>query len=162
MSILRKSKSLKIKIFSLILTLKEYYDMLDFKNPKVKFIYIDWYMFPFYPVNNFKNNGWKFDSKWESNFYREGLSLSAYAIFMFLVNSNFIYSLEEIRIGLDWARDNFEIDLNELIHEFKESSLRPINIKVTNVCFKHPNLQILSIKKTIDYYGFIERWRLKL
>ena len=97
MSMLRKCHSLKLKLFSLIIVNKEYYNLLNFEEPEVKYLWIDSYCYPFYPVNTFHENKWAFD--WNIN--NENVmsdSLSAYAVFKFLVNSNFIYSLEEIKV----------------------------------------------------------------
>ena len=66
MSMLRRSYSIKLKIFPLIIVNKEYYKLLKFDDPQIKFLDIDWYLYPYYPVNNFKGSWWLFDKKyWE-------------------------------------------------------------------------------------------------
>ena len=153
MSLFRKAYSLKIKIFSLIIISKDFYKLLDFWDPKVKYLLIDWYSSPFYPVNSFENDGWIFDSSLEDNKEIDKLSLSAYAVFKFLVNSNFIYTLEEIKVIWTSAKDSFENDFNFLLEEFRKLSPEPINLKV-NVCHNLPNLYIYDFKEDLKYYEY--------
>ena len=153
MSLFRKAYSLKIKIFSLIIISKDFYKLLDFWDPKVKYLLIDWYSSPFYPVNSFENDGWIFDSSLEDNKEIDELSLSAYAVFKFLVNSNFIYTLKEIKVIWTSAKDNFEIDFNFLLEEFRKLSPEPVNLKV-NVCHNLPNLYIYNFKEDLKYYEY--------
>ena len=148
---LRKSRSLKIKIFSLILISKEYYKLLDFEASKVKYLQIDSYMYPYYPVNKFENQMWNFDQKEEGSYDFHKFSLSAYAIFKFLVHSNLIYSIEEIKIVWPWHKDSFEEDFNNLLNEFREILKKPLKVHVHH---NLPNFEIININKMLDYYGY--------
>ena len=129
MSIFKNANSLKIKIFPLLIISQQYYEILDFKKPKLKYLLIDWYSSPYYPVNTFKDDEWLFDSILEKDERLSDISLSAYAIFMFLVNSNFIYSLKEIKVIWASAKDSFEKDFNNLFENFKNSSKRKIKLE---------------------------------
>ena len=117
MSMLRKWNSVKCKILPLIITSKEFYDLLDFDQPKIKFLQIGSYFSPFYPVNFFHEDSWFYEEEFDDEYEIYKSSLSAYAIFKFLVNSNFIDSLEEIRIICTNCKDNFEEVLRNLILE---------------------------------------------
>ena len=66
MSILRKSRSLRVIIQSLVITNKEYYELFDFKDPQIKYLTIQWDLFP-YPINKFQNNGWALERDPEFN-----------------------------------------------------------------------------------------------
>ena len=151
MSMLRKCRSLKLKLFSLIIVNKEYYNLLNFEDPEVKYLWIDSYCHPFYPVNTFHENKWAFDC----NINNENVmldSLSAYAVFKFLVDSNFIYSLEEIKIIWTSAIDSFEKDFNNLLSEFKRTESKTIKLKINWIHHNLPNFQINNLERTLKYY----------
>ena len=154
MSMLRRSYSIKLKIFPLIIVNKEYYKLLKFDDPQIKFLDIDWYLYPYYPVNNFKESWWLFDKNIENNEWNESISLSAYAVFKFLVHSNFIYSLEEIRVKVSSAQDTFKYDFNLLLDDFKIYSTRQINLKLSTVWYTLPWIQTHDLKGTIEYFSF--------
>ena len=97
-SILRSSKSLKIKFYSPILVSEEFYELFDFDNPQIKYLSIEWDIF-LNPINIFANDRWKFNEDQEDKELIEEISLSAYALFKFLLYTNLIYSVEEIEIN---------------------------------------------------------------
>ena len=117
MSLLKDSYSLDVNIFPLMIVNKKCYDLLNFNDCKIKFLRINSRSY-LYPVNWFEGNGWIFQKYKENN--KE--SLSAIAIFNFLIYSNFIYSLQELQIRL-WSKDdNFEDDFNDLLAEFYKTN----------------------------------------
>ena len=97
-SILQRSKSLKININSPILVSNEFYKLFDFSNPQVKYLSIEWGI-SIYSVNKFVNNKWTFNEDLEDKELIEDISLSAYAIFKFLLYTNLIDSFDEIEIN---------------------------------------------------------------
>ena len=128
--------------------------MLDFEDPQVRFLQIDTFIYPYYPVNTLNDYGWILDKNYESIKESEKFSLPAYAIFKFLINTKFIYSLEEIKIIMPSEKDSFEDDLNNMIDSFKASSSTPIKLKKIKVCHNLPNLQIINLERTLNYYEF--------
>ena len=97
-STLRNSKSLKINILSPILVSEEFYELFDFSNLQIKYLSIEWDIF-LNPINIFANNKWIFNEDLEDKELIEEISLSAYALFKFLLYTNLIYSVEEIEIN---------------------------------------------------------------
>ena len=142
MSLLKKSHSLDV-------VSKEYYDLLNFEDWQIKFLRIYWLQSNLYPVNWFEGDGWEFQKYKENN---KG-SLSAYALFKFLVYSNFIYSLQELQIWLYWKEDNFENDINDLLETFRKSTIKLINIKIF-VIYKYPNMFISNPKLDLEYVSY--------
>ena len=118
MSLLRNCSSINMQIRPMIIINKEYYDLFNFKNPQIKFLWISWYDSNLYPVNNFWDDCWSFNWSWEDSKENWEFTPSAYAVFKFLVNSNFIYSLKEIKINWCSFQENFSKDLNELLRIF--------------------------------------------
>ena len=121
MSILRKVRSLDVSLNPLMIITKSYYDMFDFRDPKIKFLKVYTEYSHLYPVNKFYDGGWIFDAKSENNLQFNNISLTAYALFRFLVNSNFIYSLQEVKIFCNIYEKNIEKDLIKLLKWFNES-----------------------------------------
>ena len=80
-------------------------------------------------------------------------SLSAYALFKFLVYSNFIYSLQELQIFLCSKEDNFENDMNDLLATFRKTTPKLINIKIS-VSYIFPNLLIYNPKLDLEYISY--------
>ena len=146
MSLLKNSYSLDVYIDPLIIVSKEYYDLLNFEDSQIKFLRIEWKPSNLYPVNWFEGNGWAFQEYKENN---EG-SLSAYALFKFLVYSNFIYSLQELHIRLCSKEDSFENDINNLLAAFRKSTPKLINIKIF-VSYIYLNLLISNSKLDLEY-----------
>ena len=138
----------KVSYYSTVVN-KEYYDLLNFKDSQIKFLSIYWDKSNLYPVNWFEGDGWAFQKYKENN---EG-SLSAFALFKFLVYSNFIYSLQELQILLYSKEDNFENDINDLLTVFRKSSLKLINIKIF-VSYIYPNLLIFNPKLDLEYISY--------
>ena len=128
---------------------KEYYNLLNFKDSQIKFLKIYWKKFNLYPVNWFEGDGWKFQKYKENNNW----SLSAYALFKFLIYSNFIYSLQGLQIDLCSKEDNFENDINDLLTAFKKSTPQIINIKIY-VNYLYPNLHISNPKLDLKYISY--------
>ena len=81
-------------------------------------------------------------------------SLSAYALFKFLVYSNFIYSLQELQITFCSNEDNFENDMNDLLATFKKTTPQLINIKIF-VTYIYPNLLISNPKLDLEYISYV-------
>ena len=127
MSILRKVRSLDVSLNPLMIISKNYYDLLDFRDPKIKFLQIYIEYSNLYPVNKFYDGGWIFDVKSENNFQFHNISLAAYALFRFLVNSNFIYSLQEVKVFYNFYEKDIEKDIIKLLKWFNESLSIPIN-----------------------------------
>ena len=146
MSLLKNSYSLDVYIKSLIIVNKDYYDRLNFEDSQIKFLRIYWDEFNLYPINWFEGDGWVFQEYKENN---KG-SLSAYALFKFLIYSNFIYSLQELQICLYSKEDNFENDINDLLTTFRKSNPKLINIKIF-VSYIHSNLFISNPKIDLEY-----------
>ena len=138
----------KVSYYSTVVN-KEYYDLLNFKDSQIKFLRIYWYKSNLYPVNWFEGNGWAFQKYKKNN---KG-SLSAYALFKFLVYSNFIYSLQELQILLCSKEDNFENDINDLLATFMKTTTKLINIKIF-VSYTHPNLLIFNPKLDLEYISY--------
>ena len=90
----------------------------------------------------------------ENNEWNESISLSAYAVFKFLVHSNFIYSLEEIRVKVSSAQDTFKYDFNRLLDDFKIYSTRKINLKLSTVWYTLPWIQTHDLRGTIKHFSF--------
>ena len=128
---------------------KEYYDLLNFEDSQIKFLRISWRISNLYPVNWFEGDGWVFQEYKENN---KG-SLSAYALFKFLVYSNFIYSLQELQIELYSKEDNLENDINVLLTAFRKTSPKLINIKIF-VLYIYPNLLISNAKLDLEYITY--------
>ena len=103
-----------------------------------------------YPVNWFEGDGWVFQEYKENN---KG-SLSAYALFKFLIYSNFIYSLQELQIRLCSKEDNFENDINDLLAIFRISTPKQINIKIF-VSYTYPNMFISHPKLDLEYISYV-------
>ena len=154
MSIFRKSWSLKVTIKPLILVSDEYYYLLNFEDTQVKFLTICWDSSNYYPINKFEEDGWKYVKNYESFYQSEEISLSAYALYKFLVNSKFIYSLYEMRIICYSFDSKIEIDLNRMIAQLKSTSDKPINIKV-KIEFIHHNIQIWELENDLRYIPYI-------
>ena len=89
MSVLNKSHSLQLSISPLMVISKEYYELLNFDESKVKYLSIKWNQL-IYPINKFENNRWWFDKSLENYKKIEEISLSAYALFKFLVWMNIL------------------------------------------------------------------------
>ena len=138
----------KILHYSTVVS-KEYYDLLNFEDWRIKFLMIEWNKSNYYPVNWFEGDGWEF-KKYNKNY--KG-SLSAYALFKFLVYSNFIYSLQELQIRLYSKEDNFENEINDLLATFRKSTTTLINIKIL-VNYKYPNLLISNPKLDLEYIPY--------
>ena len=153
MSILKNSYSLNVQMWPLIIISKDYYDLLEFCDSNVKFLRISWLESNFYPVNKIKNNKWTYDPNWEKPLRYNNLSLSAYALFMFLTNSNFIYSLQELRVNCYSKDDNFEADLTELITNFKKSSRKLINLQIS-IYYKYSIISILNLKSDLEHISY--------
>ena len=126
MSILRKVRSLDVSLNPLMIISKTYYDLFDFRDPKIKFLKIYIEYSHLYPVNKFYDGGWIFDVKSEDNIQFNNISQAAYALFRFLVNSNFIYSLQEVKVFYNICEKNIEKDLIKLLKLFNESLTIPI------------------------------------
>ena len=139
----------KVSYYSTVVN-KEYYDLLNFKDSQIKFLRIYWKQSNLYPVNWFEGEGWVFQEYKENN---KG-SLSGYALFKFLVYSNFIYSLQELQILLCSKEDNFENDFNDLLETFRKSTPKLINIKIF-VSYKYPNLLISNLKLDLEYLSYV-------
>ena len=127
-SILRSSKSLKINIYSPILVSEEFYKLFDFSNPEVKYLSIELHN-SLTPVNKFEDNKWIFNEYLDDKKLIEEISLSAYVLFKFLLYSNFIYSVEEIKItGIfltEKIKDKLDFQLNKWRH-LHNTALNPI------------------------------------
>ena len=149
MSLLKNSYSLDVVIGPLIIVNKECHCILNFEDSQIKFLRIYWKQSNYYPVNWFEGDGWVFQEYKENN---EG-SLSAYALFKFLVYSNFIYSLQELQIRLCSKEDNFENDINVLLTAFRKASPKLINIKIL-VSYAYPNLFIFNPKLDLEYISY--------
>ena len=149
MSLLKNSYSLDVVIGPLIIVNKECHDILNFEDSQIKFLRIYWKQSNYYPVNWFEGDGWVFQEYKENN---EG-SLSAYALFKFLVYSNFIYSLQELQIRLCSKEDNFESDINDLLAAFKKTTTKLINIKIL-VSYAYPNVLIFNPKLDLEYISY--------
>ena len=106
-SIIRSSKSLKINIYSPILVSEEFYELFDFDNPQIKYLSIEWDIL-LNPINIFKDYEWKFNEDLEDKELIEEISLSAYALFKFLLHTNLIYSVEEIEINGDFLTEKIK------------------------------------------------------
>ena len=119
-------------LFLIIVTSREYYNLLEFNDPQVKFLKICWMENNCYPVNKFKDGGWIFDINWEDDEARR-VSLSSYSVFKFLVYSNFIYSLHELEIEWYSYEENFENDLHKLITNLKNSSSACIKLSINYI-----------------------------
>ena len=150
MSLLKNSYSLDVKTDPLIIVNKEYYNRLNFKDSQIKFLRIHWKKSNYYPVNWFEGDGLAFQESKENN---KG-SLSAYALFKFLVYSNLIYSLQELQIRLYSKEDNFENDINDLLATLKKTTTKLINIKIF-VSYIYPNLLITNPKLDLEYISYV-------
>ena len=150
MSLLKKSNSLDVVVYPLIIVNKEYYDLLNFEDSQIKFLRIYWSQSNYYPVNWFEGDGWIFQEYKENN--KE--SLSASALFKFLIYTNFIYSLQELQIDLCSKEDNFENDINDLLAVFKKTTPKQINIKIF-VSYTYPNLFISNAKLDLEYISYV-------
>ena len=146
MSLLKNSYSLNVLIDPLIIVNKECYDFLNFEDSQIKFLRIYWFKSNLYPVNWFEGDGWVFQKYKENN---KG-SLSAYALFKFLVYSNFIYSLQELQIRIYSKEDYFENDINDLLAAFRKTTSKLINIKIS-VSYTYPNIFISNPKLDLEY-----------
>ena len=80
-------------------------------------------------------------------------SLSAYALFKFLVYSNFIYSLQKLQLNLYWKEDNFGNDFNDLVTTFRKTASKLINIEIF-VRYLYPNLLISNPKLDLEYISY--------
>ena len=135
----------KVSYFSNVVN-KECYDFLNFEDSQIKFLRIYWFKSNLYPVNWFEGDGWVFQKYKENN---KG-SLSAYALFKFLVYSNFIYSLQELQIRIYSKEDYFENDINDLLAAFRKTTSKLINIKIS-VSYTYPNIFISNPKLDLEY-----------
>ena len=127
-SILRSSKSLKINIYSPILVSEEFYELFDFDNPQIKYLSIEWDIL-LNPINNFAINKWTFNEDLEDKELIEEISLSAYAIFKFLLYTNLIYSVEEIEINGESLTEKIKAKLYYQINKWRNmyhTSVNPI------------------------------------
>ena len=68
--------------------------------------------------------------------------------------SNFIYSLQELKIRLYSKEDNFDHDINGLLEIFRKSTPKLINIKII-VSYSHPNLLISNLKLDLEYILYV-------
>ena len=127
-SILRRSKSLKIYIYSPILVSEEFYKLFDFDNPQIKYLSIEWDI-SLYPVNKFKDYKWTFIEDLENKELIEEISLSAYTLFKFLLYTNLIYSVEEIEINGDFLTEKIKTKLYYQLDKWRNmyhTALNPI------------------------------------
>ena len=127
-SMLRSSKSLKINIYSPILVSEKFYELFDFDNPQIKYLSIEWDIL-LNPINKFKGNEWTFNEDLEDKELIEEISLSAYALFKFLLFTNLIYSVEEIEINWKFLTEKIIDKLNYKINKWRNmyhTALNPI------------------------------------
>ena len=134
--------------------------MLPFDDPKIKYLTIIWSDSNYYPVNKFQDDGWIFNKYLEDNELINSVSLSAYAIFKFLVYSKFIYSLKEIRIVWNSSNQSMLKDILELFRNRKDKNVVP-NFFLIKVVWKYPNINILHFEKDVKYTHFNRYYRLK-
>ena len=99
--------------------------------------------FTLYPVNKFAKDCWSFDQRIDADLQIQNISLQAYAIFKFLIYTNFIYSLKEIQIVWSSCDDRFEKDLLELLEKHRDLNKKLIRLKVSVKCF-YPNVKIIN------------------
>ena len=127
-SILSSSKSLKINILSPILVSEEFYELFNYSNPQIKYLSIEWDIF-LNPINIFANNKWTFNEDLEDKELIEEISLSAYALFKFLLYTNFIYSVEEIEINGEFLTEKIKSKLYYQLNKWRNmyhTALNPI------------------------------------
>ena len=117
-SILRSSKSLKINIYYPILVSEEFYELFDFNNPQIKYLTIEWDI-SLDPVNEFTYNKWTFNEYLEDKELIEEISLSTYALFKFLLFTNLIYSVEQIKINGRFLSEKAKDKLNYQINKWR-------------------------------------------
>ena len=143
-SILRSSKSLKINIYSPILISEGFYKLFDFRNPQIKYLSIEWGVL-LTPVNKFKNNEWIFIKDLEDKELIEEISLSAYALFKFLLYTNLIYSVEEIEISGEFLTEKEKDKLYYHIDKRRNLHITALN-PIKNIYQNFPNLQFNNNK----------------
>ena len=89
---------------------------------------IEWHNL-LYPINKFANNKWTFNEDLEDKELIEEISLSAYALFKFLLYTNLIYSVEEIEINgvffIEKIKDKLDYQLNKW-RNLHHTALNPI------------------------------------
>ena len=127
-SILLSSKSLKINIVSPILVSEDFYELFDFDNPQVKYLSIEWGIL-LNPINEFADYEWTFNEDLEDKELIKEISLSAYALFKFLLYTNLIYSVEEIEINMVFLTEKIKDKLYYQINKRRNlhhTSLNPI------------------------------------
>ena len=148
MSMLRKSNSIRINMTPLLIISEKLYKILDFDKPKVRYLWIDLHR-SIYPVNVFHEGEWSFDSNLENEKISKNLSLAAYALFKFLLYSNYIYSIEQIEIYWNHNEGKIEEQLKYMLGRYKQQNELPIyDVKAY---YYLPNLEILDIKTWIKY-----------
>ena len=125
-SILRSSKSLKINIYSPILVSEEFYKLFDFDNPQIKYLSIEWGIF-IDPINKFAKDKWTFNEDLEDKELIKEISLSAYALFKFLLHTNLIYSVEVIEINGKFLTEKIKDKLNYQINKRRNLHLTALN-----------------------------------
>ena len=81
------------------------------------------------PINKFASNKWTFNEYLEDKELIEEISLSAYALFKFLLYTNLIYSVEEIEINGDFLTEKIKSKLYYQINIWRNmyhTALNPI------------------------------------
>ena len=114
-------------MYSPILVSEEFYELFNFHNPQIKYLSIEWDV-SLNPVNKFTDNKWTFKEDPEDKELIEQISLSAYALFKFLLYTNLIYSVEEIEIYGDFLTEKID-KLNYQINKWRNlhhTSVNPI------------------------------------
>ena len=139
-SILRNSKSLKIKLYSPILVLEELYELFDFDNPQIKYLSIEWDD-SLYPVNKLKKNKWIYKEVLNDKELIEEISHFAYALFKFLLFTNLIYSVEKIEINGKLLTEKIIDKLDYQLNKWRSIHHTAVN-PIKNIYYKFPNLQL--------------------
>ena len=107
---------------------------------------IEWDIF-LNPINRFENNEWAFNEDVENKMLIEEISLSAYALFKFLLYTNLIYSVEEIEINGDFLTEIIKAKLYYQLDKWRNmyhTTLSPIKI------IHHNNLSNQQLNKNKD------------
>ena len=89
---------------------------------------IEWDIF-LNPINTFEDYEWTFNEDLEDKELIEEISLSAYALFKFLLYTNLIYSVEEIEIYGEFLTEKIKDKLYYQLNKWRnlhDTALNPI------------------------------------
>ena len=132
---------LKLGIVNRIITENDYYWLLEFNESEVEYLEID--CIDIQPVNSFHQASWRFDQNIEKNYTCE-VSKQAYALYKFLINTKYIYSLKEIKLNILDKYDPWA-ELKEIVNKFrKENNIETDWIVHSNL---NPWKNVLSLKE---------------